>query len=58
MVTINEVLDQLALTLQDLEVDENNMACVRFQVSDQTWKVYVHWDIENEDLKLNIRRRD
>jgi hypothetical protein len=58
MVTINEVLDQLTLTLQDLEVDENNMACVRFPVGDQTWKVYVHWDIENEDLKLNIRRRD
>jgi hypothetical protein len=58
MVTISEVLDQLALTLQDLEVDENNMACVRFPVGDQTWKVYVYWDIENEDLKMNIKRRD
>ena len=58
MVTINEVLDELAIALQDLEIDENNMGCVRFNVGDQIWKVNVIWDTENEDLKINVRKRD
>jgi hypothetical protein len=58
MATINEVIDELAIAIQDLELDDNNMACVRFPVGEQTWKVYIHWDIENEDLELNVRKRD
>jgi hypothetical protein len=55
---INEVLDQVSLILQDIELDENGMACVRFPVGDETWKVYVSWDDETQDMKLNIRKRD
>jgi hypothetical protein len=58
MVTISEVIDELAIAIQDLEVDDNNMACIRFPVGEQTWKVFVHWDVENDDFSLTVRRRD
>lgn len=58
MISISEVLDELAIILQEIEVDDNNMACVRFPVGEQTWKVSIYWDPDNEDIRLNIRRRD
>lgn len=55
---VSDILDAVSINLQNVQLDENNMACVRFPIGEQTWKVYMYWDVENEDIKINIKRRD
>jgi hypothetical protein len=56
--TVSDVLNEVSINLQNIELDENNMACVRFNIGEQTWKVNLIWNVQDEELKINIRRRD
>jgi hypothetical protein len=56
--TVSDVLNEVSINLQNIELDENNMACVRFNIGEQTWKVNLIWNVEDEELKISIRRRD
>jgi hypothetical protein len=57
MVTISDTLEAAKLALQDVVLDDNNMASVRYAVGDEIWKIILTWDVDNDDLKISIRKR-
>lgn len=58
MIDLEPLLQELANQLQNVVLDENNACCIRFNVGEETWKVFVEVDTPTEKVSIWVRRRD